>query len=348
MSYRSVALALLALLFVVPARAAPSGAELFSEHCAACHGEAGAGGIGVPLSLPSFQATITDDYVRKTIRLGRPGRVMPAFTRLTHDEVNAITGYVRSWNRTQAAHYPPGALDGDPAKGERLYAGHCASCHGAQGEGGKGTGVTFSRPRDLPIMAPALNNPGFLASAPDAMIKDILMSGRQGTPMVSFLEKGLSEKDIADIVSYIRSFARHASASDDAALDAEKPVIARESPYDLHTTVENVKRAISNNNFFWGRVQPLEYGLVSADKASPKQIIVYFCNISFLNQALAVDPRIGMFLPCRITVLEKDGKVYVMSVNPKLLSRLFNNAELDQLCDRMTNSYVAILEEATL
>lgn len=348
MSCRNIALALVAALFIIPARAAPSGAKLFSENCAVCHGEAGTGGIGVPLSLPSFQATITDDYVRKTIRLGRAGRVMPAFTRLTDDEVNAITGYVRSWNQARAAQYPPGAVDGDPAKGEQLYARNCANCHGARGEGGKGTGVTFSRPRDLPIMAPALNNPGFLASAPDAMIKAILMSGRQGTPMVSFLKKGLSEKDIADIVSFVRSFAVRASPVDDLAPNAEKPVIVRESPYDLQTTVENVKQAISNNNFFWGRVQSVEYGFVPPDKASPEEIIIYFCNISFLNQALAVDPRIGMFLPCRITVLEKDGKVYVMSVNPKLLSKLFNNVELDQLCDRMTRSYVAILEEATL
>ena len=41
--------------------------------------------------------------------------------------------------------------------------------------GGKGTGVTFSRKRDLPVIAPALNNVGFLASASDNMIKDTIM-----------------------------------------------------------------------------------------------------------------------------------------------------------------------------
>ena len=87
-----------------------------------------------------------------------------------------------------------------------LYARKCAACHGANVEGGKGTGVTFSRPRDLPVIAPALNNTGFLSAAPDMMIKTVLMNGREGTPMPSFLKQGLSEKDIDDIVAYVRSF----------------------------------------------------------------------------------------------------------------------------------------------
>ena len=61
-----------------------------------------------------------------------------------------------------------------------------------------------------------------------------------------------------------------------------------------------------------------------------------------------VDPRVGMFLPCRITIVEQNGKVMVMSVNPKVLSKLFNNSELNRLCERMSQSYIAIMEEATL
>ena len=132
-------------------------------------------------------------------------------------------------------------------------------------------------------------------------------------------------------------------------LQIEQAVIVRDSPYDLKTTVENVKQAISNNNFFYGRVQHLEYGLTTPEQENSRQVIVYFCNVSLLNQALSIDPRVGMFLPCRITILEQpDGKVKVMSVNPKLLSRLFNNAELNRLCDQMSQSYATIMEEATL
>ncbi|MDR3393216.1 MAG: c-type cytochrome [Sulfuriferula sp.] len=325
-----------------------SGAGLFERNCAACHGSAGTGGIGVPLALPSFQATISDDYIRKTIRYGRPGRVMPAFTQLSPDEVEAIVHYVRAWNKKPPVVYTSATIKGDPAHGQQLFGQYCAVCHGANAEGGDGTGVTFSRPRDLPIMAPALHNPGFLASASDGMIKATLMNGREGTPMVSFLKRGLKEKDIDDLVSYVRSLDKQPLPASAQVLKVESPVIERDSPYDFKTTVENIKQAVSNNNFFYGRVQTLEYGFTSPENENPKQVIVYFCNVSLLNQVLAIDPRVGMFLPCRITILEQGGKVKVMSVNPKVLSGLFNNAELNRLCDQMTQSYTAIMEEATL
>lgn len=348
MRFRFLTLALLMLISTSHAMAAPDGAKLYSRNCASCHGENGNGGIGVPLALPSFQAGISDDYLRKTIVLGRPGRVMPAFASLSRAEVDAIVSHIRSWNRGPSVSYPRRPVKGDPVHGKQLFGQYCATCHGANGEGAKGTGVTFSRPRDLPIMAPALNNAGFLAASSDAMIKATLMNGRSGTPMISFLKQGLAEKDINDIVSHVRSFEKQAAASSAKTVRRESPVIVRNSPYDLNTTVENVKRAVSNNNFFYGRVQTLEYGMTKPEDENSRQVIVYFCNISLLNQALAIDPRVGMFLPCRITIVETHGKVQVMSINPAALSRLFNNAEVNQLCGQLKDSYIAIMEEATL
>lgn len=348
MLLRLFAITLLAAITLSPAMAAPDGAKLYERNCASCHGAKGTGGIGIPLALASFQAGISDEYLRQTIHLGRPGRVMPAFSNLKDDEIEAIVRHVRSWNTGPAVTYSTQPVKGDPIHGGRLFTQYCVACHGANGEGSKGTGVTFSRPRELPIMAPALHNPGFLAAATDAMIKATLMNGRAGTPMVSFIKQGLGEKDIDDIVSYVRSFEQQPLSKSAQVLQAESPVIIRNSPYDLKTTVENVKLAVASNNFFYGRVQTLEYGLTEPANENPKQVIVYFCNISLLNQALAVDPRVGMFLPCRITVLEKDGKVQVMSVDPKVLSQLFNNSELNEMCEQMKQDYTRIMEEATL
>jgi cytochrome c oxidase cbb3-type subunit 3 len=76
--------------------------------------------------------------------------------------------------------------------------------------------------------------------------------------------------------------------------------------------------------------------------------MLYFCNFAFLNEALAIDPRVGLFLPCRVTVVESARGVQVMSINPQNLSSLFNNAELDSACQQMQDLYVEIIEEATL
>ncbi len=343
-------LLLTALLFSFSAGAAPDGARLYERHCSACHGLSGQGGVGVPLALPSFQATVEDNFLFTTIREGRTGRVMPAFKSLSDAQVTAIVKHIRGWAPKDRGGATPTTIKtayGHPERGKALFAKHCAQCHGANGEGGHGTGVTFSRPRDLPLMPPALNNPGFLAAASDQMIKKTLMEGREGTPMVSFLKAGLKERDIDDIVSYIRSMEKapiHWQYNRD-----EEPTLVMESSYDLATTVENVKRAAVGMNFRIIRVQNLEEGLFPADEQNKKQVIVYFCNFNFINQALSRDPRVGLFMPCRITVVEaEDGTVQLMAINPKYMSRLYNNAELNDACQEMTDIYISIMEEATL
>ena len=305
----------------------------------------------MPLALPSFLDTVEDAYLRKTIRLGRPGRIMPAFDTLSDAQVDAIVAHVRQWGTRPAPEYDETPVHGDAKKGRELYLAHCAECHGEQGEGGKGTGVTFSRPRDLPIMPPALNNPGFLSAASDAMIKRTLMRGRLGTPMKSFVKEGLSESDIDDLVSYIRSFdPRYAQAFETAPepIDEDSAVIRFESPYGLKETIEAVEQAVIGANFIHIRTQLLEQGMVAEGEENPRQAIVYFCNFNFLNAALQVDPRIGMFLPCRVTVVERAGRVEVMSINPLRLSRLFNNDELKQACRQMYGVYRELMENATL
>lgn len=347
MARHLIATIILILASISQGLAATDGARLYARHCAACHGEKGAGGIGTPLSLPAFQTTIDNDYLRNTIRLGRPGRVMPPST-MSDPDIEAVVRFIRTWHKGAPPRIPAAPIQGNAERGRPLYAQHCATCHGANGEGGKGTGVTFSRPRNLPIIPPALNNPGFLASASDAMIKTTLIKGRSGTPMVSFLKKGLKEQEIDDIVSFVRGFGQAATPAASAVIEPERAILEMDSPYDLATTIENVKRAATSQNFNFIREQALTSGLALEGQEDPRQHIVYFCNFTMLNSALETDPRVGLFLPCRITVVEYGGKVKIMTVNPKRLSKIFNNSELNAMCEEMTRRYLAIMEEATL
>ena len=328
--------------------AAPDGAQLYARHCTTCHGDTGGGGVGVPLALPSFLASVDDDFLRQTIRHGRPGRVMPAFPQLSDAQIDAMVGYIRSWSAKPAPEFVATPVKGDTEHGKSLFATHCVACHGEHGEGGKGTGVTFSRQRDLPIIAPALNNPGFLQAATDEMIRHALLHGREGTPMRSFLQQGLSENDIRDIVAYVRSFEKATRDSRPVNVVPKEKVIVAESPYSLDETVENLKNAIVSQNFLLIRTDLLEHGLVEEGKESNKEVILHFCNFKFLYDALAIDSRVGMFLPCRVTVVEREGKVQVMTINPLYLSHLFNNDELDEACKHMHGIYTAIIEDATL
>jgi cytochrome c oxidase cbb3-type subunit 3 len=96
------------------------------------------------------------------------------------------------------------------------------------------------------------------------------------------------------------------------------------------------------------RVQNVEDRLFSPPLVNQKQKIVYGCGFAFLNEALKIDSRVGLFLPCRVTVIEHQGKVKLYTINPTRLSAYFNNAELDQLCIQMRDIYTDVLDEAIM
>jgi len=231
--------------------------------------------------------------------------------------------------------------------GKALYKEKCSSCHGKEALGGKGSGLHFSRPSGIVITPPALNNQGLLNSAPDSMLHYIITQGRKGTPMPSANDLGLSNNNINDLVSYIRSF-QLKNIIHKPLYQEEPASLIVDSSYSFDETVANVKRAITGSNFVHIRDQALTSGFQTVESESPRQTIIYFCSFSFLYEALKLDPRVGMFLPCRVTVVEQNGKVQMMTINPKHLSQLFNNNELDESCDQMYEVYSGILEDASL
>ncbi len=341
-------LGLTSLLAVAAAHGAPDGQELYRQHCAACHGDIGKGGVGIPLALPALLNTVPDSYLVETIRRGRPGRIMPAFPELSDAQVDAIVHHLRSWSGSKPTPLPETPVIGDVARGKILFQKHCASCHGSNGEGAHGTGVTLSRKRDYPVMPPALNNSGFLAASSAQLIRQTLREGRPGTPMVSFLKHGLSEQDIDDIVVYVRSFEKHPIARLLPAA-GQQPTLVYESPYDFEQTVKNVRQAIAGRNYLVFPDRYLEQGLAPDSEVNHRQVTLRFCNFNELYKLINIDPRLSILLPCRITVMErKDGKVILVAMNLSRMMELFNNNELTKAFADMRDHYVEIMEEATL
>jgi cytochrome c oxidase cbb3-type subunit 3 len=325
------------------------GQRLFQKKCAVCHGSEGAGGVGVPLNLSDFLSTASDYYLHQTIKMGRPGRIMPAFATLTETQIKSIIQYIRSWKpEIKVPEYSQELIRGDIQKGKMVYESICINCHREKGIGGKGTGVTFSRPRDAELIAPAVGNSAFLAAASDQMIKHVIMTGRESTPMQPALSMGLKENDVNNVVSYLRSLEDKKRDKKDSKKDRGDAVLVFESPYSLEETIANIKQAALGYNFRYIREQTLDHGFVDKDQESNEAYLIYFCNFTFLNQALLLDPRIGMFLPFRATIVKKEDTVLVMTVNPDYLCSLFNNSELKQSCDFMSEKYEAMLEESTL
>jgi putative heme-binding domain-containing protein len=112
------------------------GAELFRTTCRVCHGEAGIGGVGPALRGAKF----TRPYVRRAMSDGRPGSMMPEFTKtFTTAQMNDVAAYVAGL-QTPAAGQAAGGLRGDTAAGEVMFfskgARSCYVCHNVGGRGG--------------------------------------------------------------------------------------------------------------------------------------------------------------------------------------------------------------------
>jgi mono/diheme cytochrome c family protein len=185
------------------------GATLYGSFCAACHGPAGEGMRypGMPafpaIGNPDFLRLASDDFITETVRRGRSGRRMPAWGEseagLRPGEIAEVVSYVRSLGggmRAVADGKPARWVQADPEAGGRLFAAHCAACHGKQGQGAEG---------------PALNNKVLLSTAADTYLVESISRGRQGTSMEGFatpstVRPALSRPEIESIVAFTRTW----------------------------------------------------------------------------------------------------------------------------------------------
>ena len=150
-----------------------------------------------------YLAIADDTSIRRVTANGVSGTAMPAFAQsaggmLTDAQVDVITSGIRAWARPGAlggATPPPRVATsaGDSSRGREAYARYCASCHGAQGEGGpKGSAIT---------------NGSFLALVSDQGLRTVIITGRPdlGAPdwRGNLPGRPMSNQEVTDIVAWL-------------------------------------------------------------------------------------------------------------------------------------------------
>ncbi len=142
------------------------GRAIFINRCAACHGSSGHGATGYPdLTDDIWHWGGTPARILDTIQNGRHA-VMPAWatTLVAQGGATAVDdtiAYVLSLSRSDQ---PKDAAE----RGEKLFAGICAACHGPQGKGNQVMG------------APDLTDHYWLYGSSQASLHKTLNEGRQG------------------------------------------------------------------------------------------------------------------------------------------------------------------------
>ena len=347
MNIYSINLALLLLVFSIGVSAAPDGQQLYQQFCESCHQTHGEGGIGLPLSNIKM-AHVSDNYLEKTIRLGRPGRIMPGYPGMSDAQVDSIIAYIRSWSDKPVKTFSSETIAGDIESGAKHYKKRCSKCHADDGSGeGEGTGVTKSRKRKFLIMPAAINNSGYLDSVTDEEIREIIIADRDDSKMPSMQGK-LTDKEIDDVVAYVRSLKVAKPTFEDYLKEKPDLTIVVESPNDFQSTVDAARQALTGSNFRLFAERYLEQGLIDEFTHNTRQVSLRFCNFKELYKMMKIEPRLGVLLPCRITIVERpDKKVLIIAPNMKLMSSWFNNDELFNVAEQMQENISNVIEEAT-
>jgi mono/diheme cytochrome c family protein len=108
-----------------------SGAEVYTDLCAQCHGNQGQGGVGTALADPSFQQSQTDQQIFDSINLGHKQTAMIGWGEiLTSEQIQDLVTYIRSLPPITpgASTEPSFSRDVLP-----IFQQRCVFCHGTDG-----------------------------------------------------------------------------------------------------------------------------------------------------------------------------------------------------------------------
>ncbi len=175
--------------------AVTAGGDLYTENCAACHGDEGEGSVGPALNSSELLEQTSDEVLFSLTRTGVPSSIMPAWGQafggpFTDEQVNELVAFIRAWEPT-APEPEPADTSPDPSRGALIFNQTCSVCHGQEG---KGTDI-----------APALNDPERLGKLNDAWYRSTIAYGRPAKGMPTW-GTVLSPAQINDVVALIAAW----------------------------------------------------------------------------------------------------------------------------------------------
>ncbi len=182
------------------------GYRIFRTNCVVCHGLDGTGDGPLAGKLETKPADLTDnDRLKKksdrelfkiiegTAPHGQVSGDMPQWgLAIPHTQIRSLLAYVRY------LHGSKHPVSGNPIIGKQVYDDNCTICHGADGKGeGTITKVYDMEPADH-------TDAGSMNRMSNEKIRSIIANGSKGAKLMPGWKGFLSDKEIEDVISYIR------------------------------------------------------------------------------------------------------------------------------------------------
>jgi mono/diheme cytochrome c family protein len=214
--FRAMA-AYLASLKTPPHLGAP--ADTFRDLCRRCHGLNGGGHGQIAIYLDPYPRDLTKagfinskpvERLLHSVMNGVPGTSMPAWGKvMTEEQARGVLDYVFTTftKEPRPEIKPHNVPTANPvasnaesiARGEATFVKRCSGCHGKKADGkGPNSVDLLPRPRNL-------RNAWFVHAVDDKRLFDSILYGVQGTAMPAWIDYGLTNQNVGDLINFIRS-----------------------------------------------------------------------------------------------------------------------------------------------
>lgn len=212
------------------------GRYVYQKQCVLCHGRTGRGDgefakdvVTKPRNFRTgvfkFRTTDmgylpTDDDLRRTIRSGVYGTMMPTFKKLSDSDITAVISYLKvlspRWGKPEYAgkahklpevpdwYQKPDEREVHIKKGRGLFKVNCAICHGKEAKGDGEGGKALIDLWENPILPADLTREHHKSGDTLKDLYRTIALGFDGTPMIGYME-ALGQESLWDLVSYIKS-----------------------------------------------------------------------------------------------------------------------------------------------
>ncbi len=99
-----------------------------------------------------------------------------------------------------------------------------------------------------------------------------------------------------------------------------------ETEKNFDEAVVSVLKAVEQKGWALFQIYDIKERLAAKGFEQRPLKIIEICSGKYANQFLNKNRLISLCMPCKINVLEDDGKIKIIGMNPKMISRFFPEA----------------------
>ena len=121
-----------------------------------------------------------------------------------------------------------------------------------------------------------------------------------------------------------------------------------ETNKSFEQAVADLNTAVVNHKFGVLHIHDIGNTLRTKGFEFTEEVNVFeVCNPAKASEVLAIDMKLNMALPCRISVYTEKGQTFIGMIEPaKMLEMLSDNAELKTIAEDVEKTIIEMIEEA--